>query len=74
MIQQNRTNMIPKSILKNKPKFIPHKCKSEDSCVICKNYVNMLDNYRQFYGNKLIDKLPKDKMKRLLQLPKSVRV
>jgi len=30
-----------------KSKFIPHECKSESNCEICKDYVNKLDDHRQ---------------------------
>lgn len=30
-----------------KPSSIPHICKSESNCEICRDYVNKLDDYRQ---------------------------
>ena len=34
-----------------KPRFIPHECKSEPNCEICRDYVNKLDNHRQSKSN-----------------------
>lgn len=31
----------------SKPRLIQHQCESEPGCIICKNYINKLDEYRQ---------------------------
>lgn len=30
-----------------KPRFIPHECKSEPNCEVCRDYVNKLEDHRQ---------------------------
>lgn len=30
-----------------KPRLIPHVCKSEPNCQVCRSYINKLDKYRQ---------------------------
>ena len=57
------------------PQFIPHRCKSETNCQVCRNYINMLDNWRQYHLNKKIipDKLPKTKRKFSLPTPHYVK-
>ena len=69
---QSCSNLTNDAVLESNamiPQFIPHECKSESNCQVCKNYVNMLDNYRQWINKKIIvpDKLPK--IKRLFSLP-----
>lgn len=46
----SRYSLSISNIMENermKPKLIPHVCKSEPNCEVCRDYINKLDDYRQ---------------------------